>query len=69
MIKAIEKMKRDFLWEPGKTRKDHLIKWEIVCRPVDRGGLGVRNLALRNETLLAKNGYGDSLVKLGVFGI
>lgn len=54
VIKTIEKMRRDFLWEPGYSKKDHLLKWETVCKLVDMGGLGLGNLAIQNDALLAK---------------
>ena len=48
-------MQRDFLrsrtWD-GK--KDHLINWDVVCRPKEYGGLGFGNIALRNRALKGK---------------
>lgn len=54
VIKAIEKMQRDFLWELGENRKNHLLSWEKVCWPVDKGGLGLGSITIRNDALLAK---------------
>lgn len=31
MIKTIEKMQSDFLWDPGGNRRDHLLNWDMVC--------------------------------------
>lgn len=36
------------------ARKLHTIRWEIICRPKFRGGLGVKVLAWKNTALLAK---------------
>ncbi|RVW91468.1 Transposon TX1 uncharacterized 149 kDa protein [Vitis vinifera] len=41
-------------WE-GK--RDHLVRWDIVCRPKTIGGLGLGNISWRNLALLG-NGYG-----------
>ena len=35
----------------GKT---HLVKWEVVCTDKNKGGLGLRKLALLNKALLGK---------------
>ena len=35
----------------GKT---HLVKWEVVCTDKNKGGLGLRKLALLNKALLSK---------------
>ena len=35
-------------------RKSHLVDWSIVCLDKRKGGLGVRNLALLNKTLICK---------------
>ena len=38
----IEKMQRDFLWSGiGEGKKDHLISWDVVCRPTEFGDLGI----------------------------
>ncbi|RVW24673.1 hypothetical protein CK203_082175 [Vitis vinifera] len=35
-------------------RKVHLVKWEVVCADKEKGGLGIRKLALLNKALLGK---------------
>lgn len=51
----IEKLMRDFLWEGcGEGKKDHLVKWEVVSRPRNLGGLAVGNIITRNIALLGK---------------
>lgn len=32
----------------------HLVAWDRICSPKDRGGLGVKRLVLFNPTLLGK---------------
>ena len=51
----IEKLQRDFLWSGvGKGKKDHLIRWDVVCRLKELGGLGFGKTSLRNIALLGK---------------
>ncbi|RVW19678.1 Structural maintenance of chromosomes protein 3, partial [Vitis vinifera] len=51
----IEKMQRDFLWSgAGERKRDHLIRWEVVSRPREMGGLGFGKTSMRNSALLGK---------------
>ncbi|RVX13392.1 Transposon TX1 uncharacterized 149 kDa protein [Vitis vinifera] len=51
----IEKMQRDFLWSgAGEGKRDHLIRWEVVSRPREMGGLGFGKTSMRNSALLGK---------------
>ncbi|RVX18254.1 putative ribonuclease H protein [Vitis vinifera] len=48
-------MQKDFLWSGvGEGKKDHLIKWEVVSRPKELGGLGFGKTSRRNIALLGK---------------
>ncbi|RVX10388.1 hypothetical protein CK203_016057 [Vitis vinifera] len=48
-------MQRDFLWSrAGEGKKDHLIRWEVVSRPKELGGLGFGKTSMRNIALLGK---------------
>lgn len=40
VVKIIEKLQGDFLWEPRDPIKDHLLKWEIVYKPGKLRGRG-----------------------------
>ena len=37
-----------------KRKKYRLVKWSVVCRPKDQGGLGIHDLQVKNEALLSK---------------
>ena len=51
----IKKMQRDFLWSRAEEgKKDHLIRWYVVSRPKELGGLGFGKTSMRNITLLGK---------------
>ena len=55
LYSKIEKMQRDFLWSwAGEGKKDHLIRWEVVSRPKELGGLGFGKTSMRNIALLGK---------------
>ncbi|KAJ4780270.1 RNA-directed DNA polymerase (reverse transcriptase)-related family protein [Rhynchospora pubera] len=47
-------MARFFWGKVGKTRYLTLIAWEKICKPIDKGGLGVRNLNDVGEALFLK---------------
>ena len=51
----MEKLQQDFLWGGmGDESKFHLMKWADVCKPIQCGGFGVKNLQLFNGALLGK---------------
>jgi hypothetical protein len=53
--KSIRRIQRDFLW--GGVRRGKRIswiKWDVVCLPKSKGGLGVRGVRIVNISLLAK---------------
>ncbi|KAJ9683301.1 hypothetical protein PVL29_019053 [Vitis rotundifolia] len=56
VARRIEKIQRDFLSGGGGELegKIHLVKWEVVCSDKNKGGLGLRKLALLNKALLGK---------------
>lgn len=55
VLKKLVWMQRRFLWggPKGETKVDW-VKWNDVCRPEKKGGLGVNELRLVNFTLLSK---------------
>lgn len=53
VVLVVERYQHDFLWEWG-SQKDHLVKWEIVVKSKEHGGLGLGRLKDRNLVLLGK---------------
>lgn len=48
-------MQRDFQWsgfDEGKS--DHLVNWDIMCRPKKFSGLGFGKIVLKSQALLGK---------------
>ena len=57
IVQEIRKELRRFLWKGGKqngNKKLHLISWDMVCRPKNSGGAGVKDLATMNLAMRAK---------------
>ena len=55
MVKKLDKLRRNFLWKSNKEGKGYnLVNWKNVLLSKERGGLGIRNLRLQNESLLMK---------------
>jgi hypothetical protein len=55
VAKRIEQIQRKFLWSGSEdTFKHCLVKWETVCSPIAKGGLGIRKLVPFNRALLDK---------------
>ncbi|CAJ2672826.1 unnamed protein product [Trifolium pratense] len=55
IINKLVRIQRNFLWGGGlEDKKLCWIKWEQVCIPKDKGGLGVKDLELFSMALLCK---------------
>ena len=51
----IKKLQREFLWlSYEKGKRDHLVNWDMVCKPKESGELGFGKISLRNQALLRK---------------
>ena len=55
VVKAIDSLRRNFLWQGNKIEKNYnLVKWMVVQQCKGYDGLGVRNLKVHNNSLLTK---------------
>jgi hypothetical protein len=43
-----------FYWDEGVKRKYHMIKWEVMAKPREIGGLGFIDTRLMNQCLLSR---------------
>ena len=58
MVDKIERIQRNFLWSGTEEKnKLSLVNWEEVCKPKEKGGLGVRRLRDLNKAILTKIGW------------
>ena len=58
MADRIERIQRIFLWSGmGEKNKLSLVNREVVYKPKEKGGLGVRRLKDLNKALVAKVGW------------
>ncbi|KAL0367294.1 UNVERIFIED_CONTAM: hypothetical protein Sradi_3619500 [Sesamum radiatum] len=55
IIKEIEKRLRNFLWRGSLERGYAKIAWQMVCRPVNEGGLGIRDIQALNRGLMSRH--------------
>jgi hypothetical protein len=56
VIDVIDKARRNCLWRKRKDdEKVHsLASWDMVCKPKNKGGLGIINLKIQNKCLMMK---------------
>jgi hypothetical protein len=53
--REVVKIQRNFFWGGLKNRKGICwVKWSEICKPKREGGLGIKDLRLMNNSLLAK---------------
>lgn len=55
ILKKLKSLQINFLWGGDlENRKTAWIKWDKICLPISKGGLGIKNLELLNIALLGK---------------
>jgi hypothetical protein len=56
LLKAVDGLRRAFLWDikDKVSGAKCLVAWDAVCRPKIEGGLGIKCLAVKNESLQMK---------------
>ncbi|KAL4310177.1 hypothetical protein GQ457_01G054770 [Hibiscus cannabinus] len=54
VAKELNGLISSFIWGSNSGRSIHWIKWDVLCRPKDFGGLGLYDLKVKNRALLNK---------------
>ncbi|KAL2252829.1 UNVERIFIED_CONTAM: hypothetical protein Sindi_0077600 [Sesamum indicum] len=54
VINEIEKRLRTFLWKGTTSSVYAKVAWKDVCRPMDEGGLGFKDISTLNRALMSK---------------
>jgi hypothetical protein len=55
LILVIDRARRHCLWKrKDKDKVNSLAAWDMVCKPKNKGGLGIINLQIQNNALLLK---------------
>jgi hypothetical protein len=54
-LEEIQKLQRNFIWgDKEGAKKYHAVSWEMVTKPKDCGGLGLRRLDVMNQACILK---------------
>ena len=58
VVQKIVTIQRNFLWGGDfEANKIPWVKWDTICLPKNKGGLGIKDLIKFNEALLGKWGW------------
>ncbi|KAK4381486.1 hypothetical protein Sango_2963300 [Sesamum angolense] len=55
IIKEMIKRLRTFLWKGNSANGYSKVAWEAVCRPIEEGGLGIKDILALNRALMCKH--------------
>lgn len=56
ILKQLQRIQRQCFWRKNKQESaPSLAAWDLISRPKKKGGLGILNLAFRNDALLLKH--------------
>ncbi|KAJ9536655.1 hypothetical protein OSB04_un000128 [Centaurea solstitialis] len=56
VIHELESLFRKFLWAQGDSIQGRCkLSWDVVCRPLEKGGLGIRRLGIWNRAMVTKH--------------
>ncbi|KAL2237581.1 UNVERIFIED_CONTAM: putative mitochondrial protein [Sesamum indicum] len=54
VIKEVEKRLRTFLWKGTSMTGYAKVAWKDICKPVEEGGLGIKDIGVLNRALMTK---------------
>ncbi|GMI94968.1 hypothetical protein like AT4G29090 [Hibiscus trionum] len=55
VVNKLNSIMAGFLWgDSADQRKTHWANWNLICQPLESGGLNVRNIVVHNRAMLGK---------------
>ncbi|GJU41837.1 RNA-directed DNA polymerase, eukaryota, reverse transcriptase zinc-binding domain protein, partial [Tanacetum coccineum] len=64
IIKDINRILKNFIWsQSAKNNGKAKVAWSYICKPKDKGGLGLKNLQTWNYALLSKHVWNIAIKK------
>ncbi|KAJ9555234.1 hypothetical protein OSB04_009848 [Centaurea solstitialis] len=56
IVHELESLFRKFLWAQGDSVQGRCkLSWDVVCKPLEEGGLGIRRLGIWNRAIITKH--------------
>ncbi|KAL0292538.1 UNVERIFIED_CONTAM: putative ribonuclease H protein [Sesamum angustifolium] len=55
VIREVEKKMRNFLWKGNSGVGYPKVAWSVVCRPIEEGGQGIRDILALNKALMSRH--------------
>ncbi|KAK4380990.1 putative ribonuclease H protein [Sesamum angolense] len=55
VIREVEKKMRTFLWKGNSAVGYPKVAWSVVCRPIEEGGQGIRDMLALNKALMSRH--------------
>jgi hypothetical protein len=54
VLNKLDYYRSKIFWQGDNEKKYRLVKWSVIYRPKDQGGLGVHDIQVKNSALLGK---------------
>ncbi|KAK4383789.1 putative ribonuclease H protein [Sesamum angolense] len=55
VIREVEKKMRTFLWKENSAVGYPKVAWSVVCKPIEEGGQGIRDILALNKALMSRH--------------
>ncbi|KAK4384230.1 putative ribonuclease H protein [Sesamum angolense] len=55
VIREVEKKMRTFLWKGNSAVGYPKVAWSVVCKPIEEGGQGIRDILALNKALMSRH--------------
>ncbi|KAL0287022.1 UNVERIFIED_CONTAM: hypothetical protein Sangu_2713200, partial [Sesamum angustifolium] len=61
VIREVEKKMRTFLWKGNSAVGYPKVAWSVVCKPIEEGGQGIRDILALNKALMSRHLWNEAL--------